>query len=431
MEEKSDITKIHEICEYANLAAREEDPDNAAYHQYLRAFESLLRSHIARIDDKNTAAIKEMISVIFIVYDDMLDSPDQASSQGEKLAGYIESLLANIKKDAFYLQNWSMQSCIDTLLQTKELDTDPMLDSSGSLEEFVESSLQELDELLLVEQQKISMQHADDLINDDDDDQLSKEMEKILHLSSADRYPELPSTTQNKDKSARASTANEDATFKPLEITIPEDLAHSDDNDTLSEGMDKSQNFTPIKIPTPSRSERDSETSSHTTHADDVSSENTSRPSSSSDFKDLSATPPQPSPDDGLLQPFTETFNTLISQFHGNTLAKNMTIQDSAAFEKTTDQIVKTLLDAYKHCFQQGLNIENVADFDKVFQSITSHWSYWSDKDLSKPNAAVMDQAVSKLNMSLLKLTHDMRQHLTEESRQAFKNHTRFPGANG
>jgi hypothetical protein len=429
MEEKSDITKIHDICTYANLAAREEDPDNAAYHQYLRAFESLLRSHIARIDDKNTAAIKEMISVIFIVYDDMLDSPDQESSQGEKLAGYIESLLANIKKDASYLQHWSMQSCIDTLLQTKELDTDPMPASSVSLEEFVESSLQELDELLLVEQQKINIQHADELINDDDDDQLSKEMEKILHLSSADMYPELPRTTQNKDNSARAST--DATTLKPLEITIPEDLAPNDDNDTLSEEMDTNQHFIPLKMPTPSHSERDSETGSHTTHADEVSSENTSRPSSFSDFKDLSPTPPQPSTDDALLQPFTEKFHTLIGQFHGKTFAKNMKIQDSAAFEKTTDQIVKTLMDAYKHCFQQGLNIENVADFDKVFQSITSHWSYWSDKDLSKPNAAVMEQAVSKLNMCLLKLTHDMRQHLTEASRQAFKNPTRFPGPNG
>lgn len=424
MEEKTDITKIRDICAYANLAAREKNSDNDAYHEYLRVFESLLRSHIARIDNKTTAAIKEMISVIFIVYDDMIDSPDQESSQGEKLAGYIESLLANIKKDASYLQHWSMQSCIDALLQTKELDTDPMLASAVTLEEFVNSSLQELDELLLVEQQKINLQHADDLINDDDDDdQLSKEMEKIMHLSSADMYPELPHAIQHKDNSARAFKANDDAIPPLLKIDIPEDLADSTDDDTLSEGMDKNQHFTPLKMPSPSRSERDSETGSNTTHADDARSENISQPSSSSDFKDLSPTPT----DDASLLHFTDKFHTLIGQFHGNTLAK----QNSAAFEKTTDKIAHALLDAYKHCFQQGLDMANVADFDKILHSITSHWSYWSDKDLSTPNTAVMEQAVSKLNMSLLKLTHDMRQHLTEESRQAFKNSTRFPGSNG
>jgi len=413
MEEKSESTQIQDICQYANLAISEED-DTTAYQQYVHAFEALLRSHIARIDDKKSAAMKEIISHIFIVYEDMLDAPDQAPIQSDKLAKYIETLITHIKEDATYLQRWKLLSCIDALSDAKSVPVTPFSTSGEDLEAFVENSLDELNALLEVEQQKIDMRHENDLINDDDDDQLSKELEAILQLSAEDIYADLPHTLQKYQE-------HQPAAVPPLKI---DDLDQSDHNSTLGEDKEL-RHFTPIKKRASSPNPSNSETDSQTTHEDSISTDSDSRSSSAVEFEHSTPTPhktPKMS-HDPLLLPFTEQLHNVIGQFHNGSLAKNMKLPDHSAFEFTTDQIVRTLLDAYKHCFQTGLNTDNVSDFDKVIQSITSHWSYWAEEDLSKASTALMAQAVSKLHANLLDLTNDMRKNAPDEAqRSALKN---------
>lgn len=389
MEEKNDIsTQIRDICTYANLAVREGLTEGTGYQQYVRAFGALLRSHISRIDADKQSAIQEIISVIFIIYDDMLDSPEQESDQSRKLAEYIETLLTNIKRDAAYLQHWSMQSCIDALLQTKELDLEPNIASSESLEDFVEHSMKELDDLLLLEQQKLSILREDNLINDDDDDQLSQEMEKILNLSFEDMHAEIPRTNQSDLDTDLDSLGTQE-----------EELSSAQSDGDRSPFL---------------RTNFDSDTASYTTKAGDLSEDELSLSEHSSNSSER---PPGDSePNDLVL--FTDKFHKLIAQFHGQNIDPKIEQQDRVILEKTIDRVACFLIDAYQQCFKQDITEESLSAFDQISKSVINNWSQWNEKPVSKPSTTSVDPAFSKLNFSLLRLANEMRQNLQDEPGQ-------------
>ncbi len=390
MEEKNDIpTQIRDICTYANLAVREGlTTESTGYQQYVRAFGALLRNHISRIDADKQSAIQEIISVIFIIYDDMLDSPEQESDQSRKLAEYIATLLTNIKRDAAYLQHWSMQSCIDALLQTKELDLEPNVASSDSLEEFVEHSMKELDDLLLLEQQKLSILREDNLINDDDDDQLSQEMEKILNLSFEDMHAAIPGKNQSDLDTDLDSLGTQE-----------EELSSAESDGDRSPFL---------------RTNFDSDTASYTTKASDLSEDELSLSEHSSHSSERPFVDSEPN--DIVL--FSDKFHKLIAQFHGQHIDPKIEQQDRVILEKTIDRVACFLIDAYQQCFKQGITEESLGAFDQISKSVINNWSQWNEKPVSKPNSSSIDPAFSKLNFNLLRLANEMRQNLQDEPGQ-------------
>ena len=396
MDEKSESsTQIQTICTYANDAVRQGLMESNAHQQYVRAFEALVKRHISpRIYDNNQSAIQEMISVIFIIYDEMLDSPEKESDQSRKLSEYIETLLTHIENDTTYLQKWSMQSCFDALLQTKQLDLEPNTLSSESLEEFVDRNVKELDDLMLLEQQKLSILRDDNLFNDDDDDQLSQEMEKILNISFKDMYAEIPRTNQTEF----------DTDIDSLSTQAEELISTQSDGDR-----------SPFL-----RTHFHSDTESRTTKADEFS-ESEDELSLSSHSSDSSKRPTVDSaPTD--IESFSVKFYELIAQFHGQSIDQKMEKQERVVLEKTIDRVASYLIDAYQQFFKEGLTEDSLLAFNQISESVINNWTRWNEKPVSKSNISSVAPAFNKLNLNLLRLTDEMKQNLQDApKKQSFK----------
>ena len=180
MEEKKDIsTQISEICQFANRATQE-DRYQTAYPQYIAAFEALLRPLVSNRDATNQEHIRELVKVVFMVYDDMLDAPEQITLQTDKLIQYINTLVSQLQQDPNYLRHWSLQDTIDALLQTDRLESDPEI-STQPIDDLIESSINELDAILAMDYQKSELLTENDVDDEDPDEPLDQaELERAM-----------------------------------------------------------------------------------------------------------------------------------------------------------------------------------------------------------------------------------------------------------
>lgn len=366
MEEKKDIaTQISEICQFANLATQE-DRYQTAYPQYTHAFEALLRPLVSNRDATNQEHIRELVNVVYMVYDDMLDTPEQMTLQTEKLIQYINSLVTQLQQDPNYLRHWSLQDTIDALLQTDRLESGPEI-STQPIEDLIESNMKELDAILAMDYQKSELLTENDVDDQDPDEPFDQaELEQAM----SKLFQDLD-THAAKSHALHETTDSETAS---LSTHVPK--YSFDDGDSLST---KSDDF-------------------------EVSSE----------FSDTSSQATEEETAYNL--EFSKQFHLLITKFQDQPIAKPLQGQDRIDLETTTDHITRNILDLYKTCFKQGVTEENLSQFEQGAQSIINNWSYWSEQDLSATSAPLIAQSFAKLTMNLLKLTEDTRRDLPSAS---------------
>lgn len=199
--------QIADICKNASLGVRDTEVYGKFYQKYKDSFETLLKE-ITHNKPELQSFIHEIVNAVYSVHELVLDEPQQEESQIEKLQNYIEKLVKNVQNDPNYLRHWTMQSIVDDLFSDSALQRD-----QESTDDFIARSNQELENLeeqLELEKQKIQLTTEIDL---DDDDKMDKELENILHLSSVDM--EAGSTTHFKhigddisDTTTRASSSS-------------------------------------------------------------------------------------------------------------------------------------------------------------------------------------------------------------------------------
>jgi hypothetical protein len=356
MEEKNDPSqKIQTICQHANRAVREELSSDA-YRQYAKAFESLLKEYVSKKDKE----IHELVSTVFMVYDDMLDEAEQEPEQTKKLYHYIQTLLDKIKKDHKYLAQWTVQSIIDALFQSQHLKHE-LEKSDKALEEEIEASVLELEEILNMDRQKSDLLTADDL-DSTEDDNIDLEMEKALHLTLEDRQAPSAQHSNQADKI----------------LKFVEQYSTQHNNKAL-----------------------DSETSSLD------SSRSTEVETYSSDFEDANLD-------------FANNMTLLIADFQKQANSGRLNAKDRLDIEATTTAMTKKVLELQNRYFSQDFTEDNLLQFQQAMEKTIIDWSYSSAKDLSSQASPILGQAFAKLIMNLGKVIDETKAELTATTKSKF-----------
>lgn len=351
MEDKQNLTnRIQEICRHANLAVWRDEDMQDAYKAYLQTFEALLSEHLPR----KTAVVQEFIKNVFIVYEDMLDNRDQESTQSEKLAQFIRDTVEKLQNDRSAIQDYSMISIIDALMPT---DAEDIAASAMSLEDEVDSSIKELEEILMAEQQKSALLTENDL-GADDNDQIDREMEAVLKLSAADIYANAGSFIQS--ESGDIAEMSSQSTDLDETVSFPDNISSS---------------------------------------TDDL-------------YQDSTTNPKKDAESQIFYENFAQQFHAIITQFHNFPYARFLPEQDQLDLETTVDTIVKKLLDAYKNCCKDAITEKSLLELGQSTQKVITQWSFWSARDLSDKASPLLGQAFAKLTVNLSKLIEDAQHHL-------------------
>jgi len=344
--------KIQDICTYANQAQNEFHPDKPEYHKYTQAFSELLRSKTSHIDPEKQEIIDEIVSIVFIAYDDMTEGP-------KKLALYIKNLVTQLEADPNYLRHWSIQSVIDAFVDPQDLTSS---DSYLPLEEYVSQIGNELDEEINRYNQKSADYIPDSGLLDDED--ADEDLERFLNedTQALNAQPENLSSDSVPNSPKMIRTASQD----------------SDHTSTESASVNRDQ-ASPF-----------SEMSSNASADVSFSSEN-----------EVSAE---------FLAEFSIKFDAIIKKFRAKFDIEPILGTDRETLHTTTKHVINTLIESYKICFDKTVSTETLAEFDTLTQSIINHWSYANDTDLSEMSTAIATQAFAKLELSLMRLTEETRQ---------------------
>lgn len=202
--------QITDICRYATLAVHDSELYGKFYKKYTHLFEDLLNTITPADNPELRQSIHEIVTAIYSVHEMMLDDPEQDQIQTEKLQNYIEYLIARVQADSNYIKNWTMQSILDELFTIKRLKK-----SHETEEELIENSTLELEsmleEMLMLEKQKSDLLTENDIDDPEDDDNLSQEMDAVLHFPLEDRQAMSP-VSSDEYKSDTTTVADDKST---------------------------------------------------------------------------------------------------------------------------------------------------------------------------------------------------------------------------
>jgi hypothetical protein len=372
--------QIKNICSYAKQAQQEVNMDKPYYQKYVQTFTKLLINQIPEMDTEKKDIIAYIVDLVYTAYDDM-------SNDTEKLAAYIETLVIHLQDNPNYLQHWSVQSIIDSLVDPELLKTPPTA-IDQSIEEYVQGLEAEMDEAVRLEHEQTTamlerIRTVNDLLDQEDEDRPVPESFESMHAAvgptqwdeSIEHYQHLLASL-----------------FK--HISIDED---KEQQSNLSDhSLDLSDHI----------SEWDG--TSLTTSPDDRSEK--------SDGSILSLPAEDSSPE---AEEFAENLDKIIQEFLANLFSKKIKAKNIVPVEKAAYHVIHNLVSLYAACFQEKFSPETLQNFEKGADPIIKGWAYNLGTKLPKEIETKAAQAFTKIQINLRKSIQSAKQDLDNKSQSA------------